>query len=263
MTRHDELIEPGPVLALLQDLASTLTGLGVTCVPQLDAFAVRSLTVPGVPAPQVPASLLDADDDELGDYVRDKALHEALNAPAGSGFGPSVVEVVRSAVVSGMCQELAGLIREHADAIVGELRPIFTQAADKAREVAGFGIAATDSAEVIIENEPEVVAVWRDFRDNYAGVLDQISDARINMTRVARVAPVRPAWDTSPGGRDYGPLFGVRELDRPGEASWQRWVRLSADLALPAPSTFGPLDSLPAHTLDAVRAHVAIEEARP
>lgn len=229
--RHAELTEPGPTVDGLLLLAADLDGLGVT-VPRADDFLDRAM-MPGPGAPTPPTSILDATDEELHTYARELAVWRLT----ADRTADTANELARA-----LCVEYAALVRDHADSIVDALRPDFAAGIEAARQLRALGVTETDTPATLITRDPDVIAAWNKFRTVTAPALEQIAEARIDLTRVAGVPPERPCRRV--GRRDWGMCFNVTEFDRPDEEAWARWVRLAPSAELPAPSTITQLAEL-------------------
>lgn len=229
--RHHEIAEPGPTLLGLVELVSTLTSVGVD-VPQGDQFQDRALGMPALTEPSAPANLLECTDDELIEYMRETAIHRAaMKLSRGVDSDLNLL----------LAEQFAANLRAHADRMVEQMRPDFDAGIQQAKELRALGITEQDTPATIVQREPEAIVAWQKFAAR-APYLDQLAEARIDLSRFALVAPTRSRLQQGP--IDWGVCFNMEQFDRLHESAWQRWLRIAPTAVLVPPSEITLLGQL-------------------
>lgn len=240
MTRRRDAVRPtlpGPSPALLQALLDDLDAQGcpVPGAEEYSALLLEALTLDPPPKPQ---SLLELDGEGMQAHMRALAEHHVLAEVARNRFAPQVQQAV--------CVEMAGVVREHADALVTHLNTLFEPLFAQARDLRARGVRETHTAADVITMDEETIHQWNNFPET-AAELDALAELRFDLTRVALVAPGtkrdQPAAESM-----WGVCLGNGALtyDQPGEGPVARWLRLAAnpDVRLTGPSEIDALTQL-------------------
>lgn len=231
MSRHFEVSEPGPTVGGLLSLVTDFQGLGIE-LPDGDRFFNRVLDMPTPAAPELSGGLLHATDEQLLAYMRETAIQHFLRDRERGLAGDFAVQ---------LAHEFASKICANADFIVDQLRPDFDVGVEQARQLRELGITEETTLDRLVTMKPAVITAWQNFQET-ALHLDQIGEARIDLSRVAGVPPRRDKLARS-GPREFGLCFNVTNYDQ-AAAPWQRWVRVCEIAELVAPSTISPLREL-------------------
>lgn len=230
-SRHHEMTEPGPVLLGLVELVYTLTSVGID-VPMGERFQDRALGMPELAEPKMPASLLECTDDELLEYMRETAIYRA---------GMKLSRDVDGDLNRLFAEQFAANIRAHADQMVEQMRPDFDAGVQQAKELRALGITERDTPDTIVQLDAKAIVAWQEFAAR-APYLDQLAEARIDLSRFALVAPTRSKLQAGP--IEWGVCFNVEQFDRLGEAAWQRWLRIAPAAVLVPPSEITQMSQL-------------------
>lgn len=217
----------------LDNMLSALRAAGVTDIPGVAEYdKLRPLMRSGPPRPPMPSRWLGLSSEGAADMLREQQYFD------GTSRHRDTVILHRE-----VNKEMAELLAQHGDQLVLQMRPMFDEAADKARELASLGVRSDDTAETLFDRAEAVREPWQEFRRTWAPQLGTVLEAR---KLLSIHTPYPPAIDgrhvengqyfTDTPHRepiDWGVVVTNPAHAMPeGRPNWRWWLAVANDLHL-------------------------------